>query len=113
MPPPELRAFDYGKPVVGYSFSDRKVAILTARFLGAAGRVVILTANWRRRDRDGLRQILEDEFASILGDQFVKTCGLLVIAKRGKADLDMFIDAFCSCIRAHSWAAGYETALLP
>jgi hypothetical protein len=102
-PPLEVRTIDYGKPVKYWSFPDRRVIESTVVWFASHDRIVLLTEN-TKRDPEGLMRILCDEVAPAIERFGDGRLGLLVLAKRGKADWS----AYCDAVRIHLTERGVE-----
>jgi hypothetical protein len=96
---------DIGRTVPGASWPDEGVvALLVVNFL-KADRVCLLTQN-TKRDRNGLRDILESEVARALSE--LRQLGLLVLAQKPGSKLKEYAAAVRAQLSSFGVPAGFQ-----
>jgi len=90
-------AFSPSTGIQGYSWPDEQVVALMATEFLSHDRLCILTQN-KKRNRDGLRWILEKEVAPALQEPDLRRLGLLVLCHHLPSQCS--VEAYCHAVEA-------------
>jgi hypothetical protein len=98
---------EWGEPVKGYSFSDRRAVETAIANFVTADRILILSANVRG-DPQGLRKLVTKEVAPVLQTHHCGRFGMLVFMKGRKTPWSTFTSALATRLADDSVPIGFE-----